>query len=110
MDIELVKDIRQKHCIGCRNNAIVKNNHICGNRAVIDCWLRKTYLPDGIYNQATEADTVASMSNSVADEINQMIIDKCFKKINKSKSGVSQLMKMQESRADYRAAEQKGVA
>jgi hypothetical protein len=75
MDIDFVKDIRRTHCIGCRNNTTIYNNYICDNRAVIDCWLRKTYLPSGVYSEATKSDLVSAMTNNVTEEINQMIIN-----------------------------------
>lgn len=81
MDIDFVKDIRRTHCIGCRDNTTICNNYICDNRAVIDCWLRKTYLPPGVYNKATEADLVSSMANNISKEINQMVINDIMEKI-----------------------------
>lgn len=75
MDIDFVKDIRQRHCVGCRDNTTICNNYICDNRAVIDCWLRKTYLPSGIYSEATKADLVSSMTKNITEEINQTIIN-----------------------------------
>jgi hypothetical protein len=75
MDIDFVKDIRRTHCIDCRNNTTIRNNYICDNRVVIDCWLRKTYLPSGVYSEATKADLVSSMTNNITEEINQMIIN-----------------------------------
>ena len=83
MDIDFVKDIRRTHCIGCRDNTTIRNNYICDNRAVIDCWLRKTYLPSGVYSKAAEADMVSSMTNNVTEEINQRIINDIMEKKNK---------------------------
>lgn len=83
MDIDFVKDIRRTHCIGCRDNTAICNNYICDNRAVIDCWLRKTYLPSGVYSEAAEADMVSSMTDNLTKEINQMIINDIKEKKNK---------------------------
>lgn len=76
MDIDFVKGIRQTHCIGCRSNTSICNDYICDNRAVIDCWLRKTYLPAGVYSEAAEADLISMQTKTITDEINQRIINK----------------------------------
>lgn len=81
MDIDFVKDIRRTHCIGCRNNTSICNDYICDNRAVIDCWLRKTYLPAGVYSEAAEADVISEHTKTITDEINQMIINKIKNKL-----------------------------
>lgn len=75
MDINFVKEIRQKHCKGCLNNSICGNEYFCNNQNVIDCWLRKTYLPEGVYAKACEEDAISSMSNQLAKDINKQIVD-----------------------------------
>lgn len=75
MDIKFVKEIRQKHCKGCRNNSTCGNKYFCNNQNVIDCWLRQTYLPEGVYAEACEADAISSMSNHIEKVINKKIVD-----------------------------------
>ena len=75
MDIKFVKEIREKHCKGCRSNSICGNKHLCNNKTVIDCWLRQTYLPEGVYAEACEADVISSMSDHIEKDINKKIID-----------------------------------
>lgn len=78
-DIEYVKNLRNTHCVNCRDNTIIHGKHLCDNRAVINCWLRKTYLPDGIYSKASEADCISSMTIKVADEIDKKILKQILK-------------------------------
>ena len=75
MDIKFVKEIREKHCKGCRDNLICGNKHLCNNKSVIDCWLRQTYLPEGVYAEACETDAISSMSDHIEKVINKKIID-----------------------------------
>lgn len=74
MDIEFVKNIRQTHCKGCLNGGR------CTNCETLNCWLRHTYLPNGIWEQAAMQDVENDLGNNLTDTINKEIIKQMAKK------------------------------
>lgn len=71
---DFVKNIRKNHCKGCMNE-----NGYCTACTVLDCWLRKTYLPDGEWTKACETDLYQKMSNEISNTINQQILNEIVK-------------------------------
>ena len=71
---DFVKNIRKNHCKGCMNE-----NGYCTACTVLDCWLRKTYLPDGEWVKACETDLCQKMSNEISNTINQQILNEIVK-------------------------------
>lgn len=76
MDIEFVKKIRQAHCKGCLNAGR------CTNCETINCWLRHTYLPNGIWEQAAMQDVEDNIENGLRDAINREIVKEVIKRYN----------------------------
>lgn len=74
MNIPFVEEIKKTLCKGCLNGAS------CTNCETINCWLRKTYLPDGVWEQAAIQDVENNMVNDFTDTINQQLMDKFLKK------------------------------
>lgn len=74
MDTDFVKNLRETHCKGCRSNVDIKGV-ACSCCQVIDCWLRKTYLPQGEWSKACHADMIANMTNDIARDIDNKIIE-----------------------------------
>ena len=74
MSIPFVEEIKKTLCKGCINGAS------CTNCETINCWLRKTYLPDGVWQQAAIQDFENNMVNDFTDTINQQLMDKFLKK------------------------------
>ena len=72
---EFVTDIRKNHCKDCMNK-----NGYCTAQAVLMCWLRKTYLPEGEWYNAMISDTETSAINEITDEVNERILDEMRKK------------------------------
>lgn len=75
-----VKNIRKNHCKGCRNEFMP-----CGACAVLDCWLRKTYLPEGEWKKASECDIIAKHVKDIANDIDKRILEEVMKEFNKTK-------------------------
>lgn len=73
MNIPFVEEIKKTLCKGCLNSAS------CTNCETINCWLRKTYLPDGVWEQAAIQDVENNMVNDFTDTINRQLIDKLLK-------------------------------
>ena len=66
---DFVKSIRKKHCKGCMNE-----HGYCSACSVLDCWLRKTYLPNGEWSKAMVCDIENKMVNQLSDEIDKEIL------------------------------------
>ena len=77
-ETEFVKNIRKSHCKGCRNELMP-----CGACAVLDCWLRKTYLPEGEWQKAIEYDIHSKHLKDITDEIDKRILEELEKEYNK---------------------------
>ena len=73
-ETEFVKNIRKSHCKGCRNELMP-----CGACAVLDCLLRKTYLPEGEWKKASEYDIHTKHLKEITDDINNRIIEEILK-------------------------------
>ena len=71
-----VSELRKTHCKGCRDEHSPKKCTAC---QIIDCWLRKTYLPSGLYAEATKYDIVSTQVDMITKEINQEIINDILK-------------------------------
>ena len=71
--IPFVEEIKKTLCKGCLNGAR------CTNCETINCWLRKTYLPDGVWEQAAIQDVENNMVNDFTHKINQEIVKKMLK-------------------------------
>ena len=76
-ETEFVKNIRDTHCKGCRNEYMP-----CNACAVLDCWLRKTYLPEGEWRKASEYDLHTKLMKDVTDAIDKRIIEELNHKYN----------------------------
>ena len=74
MNIPFVEEIKKTLCKGCLNGAS------CTNCETINCWLRHTYLPDGIWEQAAMQDVENDMGDNLTDVINREIIKQMTKK------------------------------
>lgn len=66
---DFVKNIRNTHCNGCLNDG-----GFCNACAVLDCWLRHTYLPEGEWSRATKNDIKWKLTCQISDEINKKIL------------------------------------
>ena len=53
----------------------------CGACAVLDCWLRQTYLPEGEWKKASEYDIHAKHLKEITDSIDKRIIEEIEKRI-----------------------------
>ena len=73
MSIPFVEEIKNTLCKGCINGAS------CTNCETINCWLRKTYLPDGVWEHAAIQDVENNMVNDFTDTINREIVKKMLK-------------------------------
>lgn len=71
---DFVKDKRKNHCKGCRNE-----RGYCSACAVLNCWLRKTYLPKGEWERASMDDTVWKNVNKITNEIDKKIMKELSK-------------------------------
>lgn len=76
MNIPFVEEIKKTLCKGCLNGAS------CTNCETINCWLRHTYLPAGIWEQAAMQDVENDMGNNLTDTINREIIKEITKRYN----------------------------
>ena len=74
MNIPFVEEIKKTLCKGCLNGAS------CTNCETINCWLRHTYLPNGIWEQAAMQDVENGMVDNLTDTINREIIKQMTKK------------------------------
>lgn len=74
MNIPFVEEIKKTLCKGCLNGAS------CTNCETINCWLRHTYLPNGIWEQAATQDVENGMVDNLTDTINREIIKQMTKK------------------------------
>lgn len=74
MNIPFVEEIKKTLCKGCLNGAS------CTNCETINCWLRHTYLPNGIWEQAAVQDVENGMVDNLTDTINREIIKQMTKK------------------------------
>ena len=74
MNIPFVEEIKKTLCKGCLNGAS------CTNCETINCWLRHTYLPNGIWEQAAMQDVENGMADNLTDTINREIIKQMTKK------------------------------
>lgn len=68
MNIPFVEEIKKTHCKGCLTAGS------CTNCETINCWLRKTYLPAGIWQQAAMQDVENNLVDNLADAINRELI------------------------------------
>ena len=66
---EFVKDKRKNHCKGCMNQ-----NGYCSACEVLNCWLRKTYLPEGVWAEAVESDITWENVQNLSNEIDKNIM------------------------------------
>lgn len=57
----------------------------CCACAVLDCWLRNTYLPEGEWEKASEYDIHAKHVKDIADDIDKRILEEVLKEFNKTK-------------------------
>lgn len=71
-----VSELRNTHCKGCRDEHSPKKCTAC---QIIDCWLRKTYLPSGLYAEAIKYDIVSTQVDMITKEINKKIINDILK-------------------------------
>ena len=76
-ETEFVKNIRKSHCKGCRDEEA-----LCTACAVLDCWLRKTYLPEGEWQKAVEYDFHTTHMQNIIDDIDKRIIEELNHKYN----------------------------
>ncbi len=74
MNIPFVEEIKKTLCKDCLNGAS------CTNCETINCWLRHTYLPNGIWEQAAMQDVENDMGDNLTDTINREIIKQMTKK------------------------------
>lgn len=72
---DFVKNIRNSHCVGCMNE-----RGWCSAVSVLDCWLRKTYLPPHEYEMAMQSDIIQKNVNEISDEIDKKILEEVMKK------------------------------
>jgi hypothetical protein len=68
MNIPFVEEIKKTFCKGCLNGAS------CTNCETINCWLRTTYLPKGIWEEAAIQDVENNMVDNLTDAINREIV------------------------------------
>ena len=66
---EFVKDKRKNHCKGCMNE-----NGYCSACEVLNCWLRETYLPKGVWAEAIESDITWENVQNLSHEIDKNIM------------------------------------
>ena len=74
---DFVKNLRKTHCKGCRDKNSPRKCSAC---AVLDCWLRKTYLPAGEWAQACRADILNKQVDNISEAINDEIMEFINKK------------------------------
>lgn len=79
-ETDFVKNIRKTHCKGCRNEFMP-----CGACAVLDCWLRNTYLPKGEWKKASEYDIHTEQLKTITNDINKQILKEVLKEFNNKK-------------------------
>lgn len=77
---DFVKNLRETHCKDCRDKNSPRKCSAC---AVLDCWLRKTYLPAGEWAQACRADIVNEQMEDISKAIDKEIIEYIDKKYGK---------------------------
>jgi hypothetical protein len=68
MNIPFVEEIKKTFCKGCQNGGC------CTNCETINCWLRTTYLPKGIWEEAAIQDVENNMVDNLTDAINREIV------------------------------------
>lgn len=83
-ETEYVKNIRNTHCKGCMNE-----NGFCSACEVLDCWLRKTYLPKGEWKKAVTGDVEWKLQCEISETVDKKILQDivrdgfiCFKNGN----------------------------
>ena len=54
----------------------------CNACAVLDCWLRKTYLPEGEWRKESEYDLHTKLMKDITDDIDKRIIEELKHKYN----------------------------
>ena len=74
---DFVKSIRCTHCKGCLNE-----NGYCSACSVLDCWLRKTYLPAGVWEEACQDDIEWKLVCEISDSIDEQILVDIKNKLN----------------------------
>lgn len=74
-ETDYVKNIRNTHCKGCMNKGD-DNFHFCDGKSVINCYLRKTYLPEGEWQQTSMNDIRIEHCRQIAKYINEKILEK----------------------------------
>lgn len=77
-ETDFVKNIRKSHCKGCLNEFMP-----CSACAVLDCWLRKTYLPEGEWEKASQYDIHTKHLKDITDDINKRILEELEKEFKK---------------------------
>lgn len=77
---DFVKNLRETHCKGCRDENSPRK---CGACAVLDCWLRRTYLPAGEWAQACRADILNEQVDNISEAINKEISKELLEKYGK---------------------------
>jgi hypothetical protein len=78
-ETEFVKNIRNTHCKGCMNEYFPG----CGACDVLNCWLHKTYLPEGEWRKAVECDTIAQQAKDIGKAIDKEILKGLEKELKK---------------------------
>lgn len=71
---DFVKDKRKNHCKGCMNE-----NGYCSACEVLNCWLRKTYLPEGEWSRANMDDITWKNVNELSNEVDKKIMKELSK-------------------------------
>ena len=52
------------------------NFHFCDGKSVINCYLRKTYLPEGEWQQTSMNDIRIAHCRQITESINKKILEK----------------------------------
>lgn len=68
---DFVANIRKTHCVGCRTFG-----NKCSATTTINCWLRRTYLPEGVWQDACAYDIIQQQSKQISNKIDENIIRK----------------------------------
>jgi hypothetical protein len=74
-ETDYVKNIRNTHCKGCMNEGD-DNFHYCDGKSVINCYLRRTYIPEGEWQQTSLNDIRIAHCRQITESINKQILEK----------------------------------